>query len=440
MKSVNVADDYPNWPRVMDLCRPESHSTGLQESRGGALIDISKKNLVSRMKAYCDPDVSWQDLEKKGNKMTRSSSRNKPRQTREKVLEREPFCDDNVVEFAEHTLDVRWAYYSGVRSVWKECRPRLRKQSLGNDKFFITHASASYSGPLGRPSSFSQIIGSGYILSDQTEFFPFHCYAPATEDTPESKTANLSDLAREWIDDLGLPDPDTDENVAALPWYHLLAVSHSPDYIAQNGDMLRIDWIRVPLPACSEVLKASAALGMEIASLLNPKAPLKIPADLRKIGLVHGDNPRLTGGWASISEKGRVSPTTKKIESRDWKSSELKALRGVFRSMGIEEERGLELLGKAVDVVLDKDETTRWKGVPEAVAEYRVGAHRVIRKWLSYRDDAVIKRTLDPKTEVAHFTEMVWRIAVLILMDDRLNANYAACRDAAWTWPDEGDS
>jgi Type ISP C-terminal specificity domain len=53
---------------------------------------------------------------------------------------------------------------------------------------------------------------------------------------------------------------------------------------------------------------------------------------------------------------------------------------------------GFELLGRAVDVFLNG--TTHWRAVPEAAWEYFIGGYQVIKKWLSYREEAVLGRAL----------------------------------------------
>ena len=55
-----------------------------------------------------------------------------------------------------------------------------------------------------------------------------------------------------------------------LLWMHTLAIGHSAYYLKENKvGALRQDWPRVPLPATREALEASAALGRQIAALLD---------------------------------------------------------------------------------------------------------------------------------------------------------------------------
>jgi hypothetical protein len=74
-------------------------------------------------------------------------------------------------------------------------------------------------------------------------------------------------------------------------WYHALAIGYSPAYLAENTDGVRQDWPRIPLPQAKDSLIASAALGRQVAALLDTEAPVpgvttgKIRDELRSIAV-----------------------------------------------------------------------------------------------------------------------------------------------------------
>ncbi len=76
-----------------------------------------------------------------------------------------------------------------------------------------------------------------------------------------------------------------------------------------------------------------------------------------------------------------------------------------------------------------------WSNVPARVWDYTLGGYQVIKKWLSYREHAVLGRALKPD-EAIHVSEMVRRIAAILLMGPALDANYADCKAAAIPWKD----
>ena len=72
--------------------------------------------------------------------------------------------------------------------------------------------------------------------------------------------------------------------------------------------------------------------------------------------------------------------------------------------------------------------------MPLAAWNFKIGGYLVLKKWLSYRDKKVLGREIT-KDEAREFTHMVRRLAALILIEPRLNANYAAMGDHSYAWP-----
>ena len=153
---------------------------------------------------------------------------------------------------------------------------------------------------------------------------------------------------------------------------------------------------------------------------------------LRALAVIFNTDLSVKAGWGNCDSLGRINPGLGKAEPRDWTATEKEALRGGFAAEEIEEARGFALLGRAVDVYLN--DTTFWRGVPEAAWDYVIGGYLVIKKWLSYREEAILGRPLT-KDEAREVTAMVRRLTALILLSDQLDANYAACRDNAYNWP-----
>ena len=59
----------------------------------------------------------------------------------------------------------------------------------------------------------------------------------------------------------------------------------------------------------------------------------------------------------------------------------------------------------------------------------------MVKKWLSYRENVVLGRELKPE-EVAYVSEMVRRIAAILLLGPGLDANYEAAKTDAVSWKD----
>ena len=107
-------------------------------------------------------------------------------------------------------------------------------------------------------------------------------------------------------------------------------------------------------------------------------------------------------------------------------------------------EGARELLGSTTfDVYLN--DVAYWRNVPTGVWRYTIGGCQLIKKWLSYRERALLGRDLKPE-EARYATEMVPRIAAIVLMGPELDANYervkagcvrvAECQTAVRTEPE----
>ncbi|MCX6032061.1 MAG: DNA methyltransferase, partial [Chloroflexi bacterium] len=93
-----------------------------------------------------------------------------------------------------------------------------------------------------------------------------------------------------------------------------------------------------------------------------------------------------------------------------------------------------EVPGTSYDVYLN--DVAYWRNVPARVWDYTIGGYQVIKKWLSYRERALLGRglTIEEAQEVTH---MARRIAALMLLEPALDANYAAVVGATYAWAGE---
>ena len=74
----------------------------------------------------------------------------------------------------------------------------------------------------------------------------------------------------------------------------------------------------------------------------------------------------------------------------------------------------LAVLGETTcDVYLNGE--AYWRNLPSAVWDYRLGGYQVLKKWLSYRENEILGRSLRSE-EVQHFADTARRIAALLLV------------------------
>lgn len=145
----------------------------------------------------------------------------------------------------------------------------------------------------------------------------------------------------------------------------------------------------------------------------------------------------MTVGWGHRDKQGHVNPGQGRINARTYTVKELAAIETAAATLGMKTSRVLELLGPPIDVFLN--DTTCWKCVPSSVWEYVIGGYQVIKKWLSYREESVLGRPLT-KEEAREVTNMVRRLAAIVLMTDDLDNNYVTARDDPFGWPVKEES
>lgn len=225
---------------------------------------------------------------------------------------------------------------------------------------------------------------------------------------------------------------------------------HSSAYRKDNAGALRHDWPRIPLPDSLEALLTSAELGREIAGLLDTERPVTgvtqgaIRPELTVIGLVSragggGLNPDagdldVTVGWGRSGKGGITMPGRGKLIERDYTGIERAAIEDGAAASGLSPDEAFALLGETTyDVYLN--DRAYWRNVPARVWAYTIGGYQVMKKWLSYRETALLGRSLHAK-EAREVTDMVRRIAAILLLEPRLDANYRTVKMATYEgWP-----
>ena len=432
----NVSCTYLAWPKLPELAMLEPVN-GLMEKRGGALIDIDPSALQARMQTYFDASIDWNAFEQLDHPLAKDAARYKAQETRTKALAAESYDSSRLVRYIVRPYDVRHAYFTGIRPIWNEPRPQLWAQFHGGNQFLMTRK-AGASDPEGPPTFYTQCLTDDHCLRTDAFLLPFQKHEPAHGMLTSRVSANLSAPARAWLKHLGLPDPDKVSEIAAAPWYHALAITYAPQYLSENADGIEIDWPRIPLPNARSLLHNSSTLGRQVAALLNTEADIPgvtcgtVAKHMRVLGGISSTNLYVRAGWGSVDSQGRINPGRGRTRLRNWTEAEKTAMVTGFAEDDIPEARGFALLGQAVDVYLN--DTTCWRGVPEAVWDYVIGGYLVIKKWLSYREEAIMGRALT-KDEVREVTAIVRRLTTLILISDQLNANYSACRESVYAWP-----
>ncbi len=417
----STGDNYLDWPTLPEIF-PENFP-GVKTSRDDAVVDTDRDRLETRMREYFNPEVSDQEIAKRYPRLMESTSEFDPSPTRDYLTER-GFDPENIVRYCYRPMDVRWLY-------WEPETDLLDRQRAS---YFPHIFDGNYQ--IEARQRIAKEFDRGYVtdlLGDNfgaglSNFFPLYLDPESVEsdlfqqpgaDEGGEPVPNLSDSARSYLDRV--------EGSVETLFYHTIATLHAPTYRQENEGALRQDWPRVPLPKDGDVLKQSAELGGEVASLLDVEQevegvtagtirpelrPLGVPTPVSDKNWLSREDFGITAGWGYTAHHGATMPAGGEYEQRSLTPEEETALpEGAAERLG----------GSTYDIYLN--DSAYWQHVPERVWDYTLGGYPVIKKWLSYREKDVLGRQLK-LDEVQHVTSMIRRIAALLLLEPRLNDNY----------------
>jgi hypothetical protein len=419
LRAATSAIDYGSWSALPDISGLAPFS-GALEMRRGALLSLDRAELAARMRRYSDPRISFAELKAEGVGPVDDMAGFRASEARTRFLRDEQFSEEKLRQIALYPFEVRWAYHTNTQPIWNRSRPELASRTFGGNGFVVTRL-RSRRPEEGLPIFWTPLLPGYHLLDPNSHPLPV---------LADPHRANLSVPARTWLAALALPDPDSNREIAALPWHHALAIGYAPAWLAENADGIRQDWPRVPLPGNANLLRTSAALGARVAALLDPDMPVlgvttgaiqpalaTIAAPTKRGGGSMAETDRmLTAGWGHSGKGGAVMPGRGRVATRDYAPGEAPA----------HAEAGL-LGAHTNDIYLNGD--AYWRNIPDRVWSFTIGGYQVLKKFLSYREQPLLGRALTT-VEVRYVRDVARRLAALRLMGPELDANYRACAAA----------
>ncbi len=429
---------YLDWPNLPALF-PTSFA-GAQTARDSALVDIDVTRLEKRITNYLDPQLGDDLIKSQIPALMTKKKRFDPVSVR-RVLLAKGFKRWQILRFAYRPFDVRWLYWEATTKLLDEKREELVRcvplpcaVLISQQK---TRMEASY------PQLIS-VLPDLALMDRGATSFPLEVMSRnVTLLDQDSVRTNLSQAASDYVVRIGAREEG--------PFFHALAIMHTPRYRTENAGALLGDWPRIPLPATAEVLTQSASLGRRLADLLDPESDLNLAAEwsfLARLSIAaeypEGTPDRdrrnaarfaVTAGWGGCGQGDTVMPRRGKAPERDWTPNERQRLATLAAAQNLTLDEALTLLGpRCVDVYLN--EAAFWAAVPINVWEYTLGGYQVLKKWLSYREEPLLGRPLYEE-EARYFSQVVRRIAAILLMGPALDASYTAILPAARGLPSE---
>ena len=253
-KPRNVGPEYLNWPRVPDL-----FSEGfpcIKTSRDPLLIDVDRERLEARMKDYFNSAISDPDFGSNVPSAMTSTQRFDAVETRRNLQQR-GYRPWQVVRVVYRPFDARWLYWEPTTKLLDEKREQFVASRAPMDLALILPRQnrISVDGPLVAFGLADLNMADGGATAFPADIVPeaslthSGIHSNATRDLESYLTRGGASMA---------------EFVA-----HCVAILHAPKYRRDNKDALSRDWPRVPLPETATMLARSAALGHQLADLLD---------------------------------------------------------------------------------------------------------------------------------------------------------------------------
>ncbi|MDE0332840.1 MAG: N-6 DNA methylase [Nitrospinae bacterium] len=418
--SVNVSENWFDWPALPDLF-PTSFP-GVETARDSFLVDIDFDRLKVRVADYFDPALSHDEIAQRYPAAMKDTSGFKAHSVRAALLARGGPNEGGFIRHAYRPFDTRWLYWEAdgglLRRPVSDYQPHVFE---GN--FWLCNAQHVRKGAEEPQVYTTRYLGARHLIERGANWFPAYLLNDDDEVKREQLRPNLSEASQGYLESVGASVEDL--------FHHVLATLHDPAYREANAGALRMEWPRIPLPGlpgrtgggakdAAKALARSAARGRDLARLLDTdsvvpgvtQAPLgpemaavAVPSTERG-GQMVNDDFAVTAGWGHYGAGDAVMPGGGCAGERAYSDYERDALSDALPALG----------ETAFDVYLN--ERAFWRCVPAKVWNYKLGGYQVLKKWLSYRESGVLKRSLKPE-EVRHFTDTARRIAaILMLMDE----------------------
>ena len=417
---TTVSEDWFEWPKLSDLF-PNSFP-GVQTKRDWFLIDIDPNRLRERIADYFNPDLSHEEIAQRYPIAMKSSSGfivRDSRLVRYALLTRGGPIEAGFVRLSYRPLDTRWLYWDAGRGLLGRPVPNYRSHVFEGNLWMVLQNKA-------RPDLSPPLVISNIGDLNQMNSGVYCVPAYLVDDHQGAGgnrlpcRPNLSDIARFYLERLGLNAMDL--------FHHALAVLHDPTYNQLNADTLRAEGPRIPLPGwpngeaegAAEEFTRSAARGRHLATLLDPEtevpgitrvplrpdiATIAVPATTDGRSMTRDDFV-LEAGWGHFGPGNAVMAGQGRALERPYTPAERASLGDTWSALG----------KVTFDIPLNVH--TFWRNVPAAVWDYKLGGYQVLKKWLSYREHAILDRPLSPD-EVQYFSHTARRIAAILLTTAR---------------------
>ena len=407
-----VSDAWFDWPSLPDLF-PVSFP-GVKTSRDGFLVDVGLDRLKARIADYFDAGLSHEEIARRYPGVMKTTARFDARAVRDALLKRGGPDEAGFMRFAYRPFDNRWLYWEAETKLLDEERAEYRPHVFEGNLWLVLQNKAR---PDLSPPLVISNIGDLNQMNSGVYCVPVWLADDGfgSNDKEARRRPNLSGAVQRYLNRLGAGVEDL--------FCHVIAVLHDLAYNELNADALRAEGARIPFPGwpdggakgAAAALVESAARGRELAALLDPDTPIPgvtqapLRPEMAAIAVpattdgrnMSGEDFAVTASWGHFGMGDAVMPGQGRVVERAFTPAERAAMGDVMPALG----------ETTFDVYLNA--RAFWRNVPAAVWDYRLGGYQVLKKWLSYRERAILDRPL--KTgEVQYVSDTARRIAAIL--------------------------
>lgn len=283
-------------------------SMGVQTSRDALAIATTRDELVSRLKAFCNPQASDAEIRskffshKKDGKYLKGDSRGwSVVEARKKVdVDANP---DLIVPINYRPFDIRYTYFSKELIDWP--REKTMDQFLRGDNLAILFPRQLASLPFNHAlvtNAISEMCVVSNRTKEQNAVFPLYLY-PDEQDLDKARRVNFEPKLNKKLQKMaehaehGKPD-----EVQVVDYIY--GVLHCPAYRETYAEFLKIDFPRIPWPTTPDEFWDVSAKGTELRKLhlMEPASIGATPYPFTGEGDNEVDKPRFEDGHVWIND------------------------------------------------------------------------------------------------------------------------------------------
>lgn len=383
---------YFEWPDLREIFLQDF--SGIQTKRDSFLINMDEHELTQQVEAFFDAEISDEDLEKSYPGSMKNLNNKSASKARRSFLDR-GLLTSNFFEYNYKPFDKRFLYWEGEYGY------------LGTPSHKFVH-------------TFQNIPNNYYLefrKKENTPNFSRFFISRILADNMGNGFSNY--LPMKYVDEYGQTQFNLRKNIFThadeideeLLFYYVVAVLHSSKYREQNKSILTKSTPRIPNDLNCETMIELAKFGKDICSYYcSDLGHSHVKSLMATIAIPE------TSGRADLSidaEWGRPDP------------------RGaVFPGVGLPLTNiGSERIthprtGSIIDITncaLSLNKNLRLISVPRDVLDFEISGYKVIKKWLSYRSEKVIHRSLKSH-ELEDLKQIIIRVFLIKLTSEDIDS------------------